>query len=497
MEIRDLNNLLQDKKSLSVTLVLSVLYVIPIMIADYDYLDDIGRNQFGYGWHHDGRFLSTLLGKIWSLNDAIVSIFPYSLIASALVLGFTGYILVSLLGIEKDRLVKWSSLFIITAPVYLGNLVFKFDCLPMSLSLLAVVFPYIFYDTRVKFFIVSTVGVFISLGLYQASATVYLIAGSIFLIQGLINHEWKKFFIKTLVISASFLLAFVLYTLALKILKLEVSRAEFIFGKSNMGSLLSYNNSLFFERIGIILRSGYYKYYVIAFCSISLLGLLYALFSAKDKLKYWYSFPMIIIIIAVNFWLISGVNIFLVNAGWDLRSFCGLGCFLVLCAAFNKHLKVAILEKLGRFSMAVLVFFSFILVAQFGKSLNYQTQFQNDFIAEIKPYVTEKPIKKIGMIGTLPVAPRSYYSRSIYPIFENLQSSHIGQFSYWAVPILNINGAFDNLEVLDTKDMVCNGELIKHSRFCNIRRVGDDTLILDFNKNECSVQDQGNAGPKQ
>ena len=183
MKIKELAPLLQEKKSLYITLILSVFYVIPLIIADYDYLDDYGRNLFGYGWQHDGRFIATLLSKIWSLNTDTFSIFPFSTILSALILGFTGFLLTHLFNIEKDKTIKWSSLLIVTMPTFLGNLVFKFDCLPMSLSLLVVVLPYLFYNSWFKFFIASVIGIFLSLGLYQSGATCYFIVGSLFIIK--------------------------------------------------------------------------------------------------------------------------------------------------------------------------------------------------------------------------------------------------------------------------------------------------------------------------
>src|SRR5690606_27740425 len=163
MKLEELNDLLRDKKSLYITLVLSVVYIIPLLIANYDYLDDYGRNLYGYGWQHDGRFISTVLSKIWSLNNANLSIFTFSLIISVLILGFTGYILTYLFKLEINRTIKLTSLLIITMPTFLGNLVFKFDCLPMSLSLLVIVFPFLFYNSSLKFFILSVLGIFLSL----------------------------------------------------------------------------------------------------------------------------------------------------------------------------------------------------------------------------------------------------------------------------------------------------------------------------------------------
>jgi hypothetical protein len=485
MRIKELDSLLQDKKSLFITLLLSVIYVLPIMTADYDYLDDFGRNLFGYGWQHDGRFIATLLGKLWSLNSAVFSIYPFSLLLSAIVLGFTGYLLVSILKIEENKLVKWSSMLIITAPGFLGNLVFKYDCLPMSLSLFVVVFPFIFYQHRLKFIIASVIGVFLSFGLYQSSSTVFFIIGSIFLIQEIIGNNWKGFFYNFIIIITSFVAAFICYLIVLKLWNLQISsRASFIITEANFTELLAKNNERFFDMVSLMLRSGNYEYYVVLLLIFTLLGFGYFIYSGKNKLKNLLVLPLILIIIITSFWLISGVNILLVNSYWDLRTFCGLGFFLILCVYFHKYLKGTI-KKVSRVSIAILVFFSFVLIAQFGKVLTTQTQFQNDFITEIKPYTGNKNIKNIGIIGTLTVAPKNYFSYSQFPLFANLLQSPIGQFSSWNKEVMNINGAFNEINIITSNDLKCKGTLIKDSKFYNIRMLNSDTLILDFNRSKC------------
>src|SRR5690606_31010545 len=119
--------------------------------------------------------------------------------------------------------VKFTSLLVITMPTFLGNLVFKFDCLPMSLSLLAIVFPFLFYKSSLKFFLLSVAGIFVSLGLYQSSATCYFMVGSLFLIQALLDTNWKLFFNRFFVFIASFGIAFLGYIFIVKVGKLPVS----------------------------------------------------------------------------------------------------------------------------------------------------------------------------------------------------------------------------------------------------------------------------------
>ncbi len=483
MKIKELEPLLKEKKSLYITLVLSVIYIIPLLIADYDYLDDFGRNLYGYGWQHDGRFIATLLAKLWSLNSAAFSIFPFSLIFSALIMGFTGYLLTYFFDLEKNKIIKWSSLLIATMPTFLGNLVFKFDCLPMSLSLLTIVFPYLFYNSRVKFFILSVTGIFLSLGLYQSSATCYFIVGSLFLIQALLNANWKVFFTQSILFISSFFLAFLGYMAVVKFAELPVSnRIETILGKEHFIELLTANNEIFLQRLDLLFNSGNYRYIILFFCTVSAFGFVYYICSNfKNLTKIVVLLPILFIVI-INFWLISSVNIILKESYWDLRTFCGLGFLLIIIVFFQKYLKGMLLD-LSRFTTFLVVAFSFVLMAQFGRVLTNQNQFQHTIVNDLKVHFKDETIKKVVLIGTLKIAPKNEFAYFKFPLFKNILGSPIGQFSVWSKDALNVNGMLAKVKIIPTADLVCKGEIIDRTQYYYVRRLDAETLIIDFNKN--------------
>ncbi len=486
MKIKELAPLFEDKKSLYITLILSVVYIIPLVIADYDYLDDYGRNLYGYGWQHDGRFIATLFAKLWSLNSANFSIFPFSTILSALILGFTGYLLTHLFDIEKDRTIKWSSLLILTMPTFLGNLVFKFDCLPMSLSLLVIVFPFLFYKSTLKFFIFSILGIFISLGLYQSSATCYFIVGSLFLIQALLDTNWKLLFSRFFFFIASFLIAFLGYITIVKVGDLPVSnRTETILGTEHFFDLLIANNQIFLQRLDLLLFSGNYYYIVIFFILVSFMGILSYVYYNEKKIKKIIVLPLVILILVINVWFISSINIILKESYWDLRTFCGLGFLLINISFFQNYLK-GYFVYLSSFASFLVIAFSFILMAQFGRILTNQNQFQQAVVHDLTPHFQDGSIKKIGFIGTLPIAPKNQFVYYKFPLFTNLLGSPIGQFSAWTKDALNINGMLTNVEVVSSDDFVCKGELIEATRYYHVRKVDNETLVIDFNKNACN-----------
>lgn len=170
-----------DQKSLLILGLISSIYILPIVLADVPYLDDLGRNIYSYGWQHDGRFLATVLGVLWSFGSEIHSLAPYFTFLSAWVLAFTGLLFTNILQIEQGKIVKWSALLLVISPFFLGNYIFQFDALPMALSMLVVVLPFVFIHRGIYFFIGSILGIWACLGLYQNSVLTYFIIGGYFL----------------------------------------------------------------------------------------------------------------------------------------------------------------------------------------------------------------------------------------------------------------------------------------------------------------------------
>ena len=127
-----------------------------------------------------------------------------------------------------------------------------------------------------------------------------------------------------------------------------------------------------------------------------------------------------------------------------------------------------------------------MLMAQFGRILTNQNQFQQAVVNDLTYHLKNETIQKVGFIGTLPIAPRNEFVYYKFPLFTNLLGSPIGQFSAWTKDALNINGMLTNVEVFSTDDFVCKGELIETTRYYHVRKIDKETLVIDFNKNACN-----------
>lgn len=142
-------NFIFNKKYFYLFLGLGILYVLPIILANNYYTDDMARITHGGGWHHDGRFIATHLARIFSFSSKITALYPYSLIVASGVVILSGMIVTYVLDLDS----KWTlaPLFILISPFLLENLAYRFDALYMCLSILLAVIPFLYWKKR-RFF---------------------------------------------------------------------------------------------------------------------------------------------------------------------------------------------------------------------------------------------------------------------------------------------------------------------------------------------------------
>lgn len=161
-------------KSIIPLWVIGIFYILPILITNNLYYDDIGRSIYGYfSWGIDGRPLADLFFSIINLGSPATDIAPYPQIVSILMMTTLCYFMHKAL--NPDRKLGWL-LFtpIFLSPFFIQNLAFRFDSLTMTLSIAIAALPLFFMKKgNLKLLTVSAFSVFASLSLYQASLSVF------------------------------------------------------------------------------------------------------------------------------------------------------------------------------------------------------------------------------------------------------------------------------------------------------------------------------------
>ncbi|WP_313355459.1 glucosyltransferase domain-containing protein [Kosakonia cowanii] len=136
-----LNNIKQDRYVLLVSFIFLFLFSLPFAIHGNYFVDDWLRSESGAsGWEANGRPLASTIMALLSLSEnyfgagVVSDLFPSSLFAMSLMMLASGYLIADKLNI-KNTFIKFIVIVLPTAnQFWIGNLVFRFDSLIMSIS---------------------------------------------------------------------------------------------------------------------------------------------------------------------------------------------------------------------------------------------------------------------------------------------------------------------------------------------------------------------------
>ena len=140
-------------KYLLYLLILSLLYVFPIILADRYYNDDLSRSLLGASeWNGDGRPLTELIMLLINFGRPLADISPLPLMMSTVLLSYsiTQYIKHNhLLKTDKKDcfLLLYAGFLVIANPFLIPDLSYKFDCLTMVLS---ICLPFLAYSVTLN-----------------------------------------------------------------------------------------------------------------------------------------------------------------------------------------------------------------------------------------------------------------------------------------------------------------------------------------------------------
>ena len=169
----------RNKFVLSLILGVYLLVNINISLAEYPYIDDIGRQVLGYtGFsEHYSRYLSEFSARLIQGGTHLTDPGLTTNIISAFILTFASTILLFVLFPSKKvtPVLALASTVIGINPWFLEPLSFRFDNPFMSLSILVSILPFIFWESRKLFSICSVVCIYLMCNSYQASSGIYIL----------------------------------------------------------------------------------------------------------------------------------------------------------------------------------------------------------------------------------------------------------------------------------------------------------------------------------
>ncbi|WLD23444.1 glucosyltransferase domain-containing protein [Flavobacterium dauae] len=482
MKIKEFNELLKDKRSLNLTLIISVFYVLPLLIANVYYSDDHSRILFGHGWNHDARFVNNWITKITSFSNFTFSLYPYSLILSALVLGFTGYVLCEIWGIEKERKFKWSSLLLLISPFYLANLPYRYDVFFMSLSIFFMVVPFVFFFNKKRFVTVSGICFFLTLGLFQPSVSIFFSLGIVYLYNYFEKNELKNLIISFLLMILSFAIGGLLYYLTKTVLNLGVNdyRMELILLQPGFKQVIIEKFLVFLEIWSLLYNNKFYYILLISFLLLPIISLIDLFF---EKKTFFYIIKALIgrfLLILTALILILGPNLFIKAEYLPLRALPGLGAFMFSMVYFSRNIK-GVFFRIFRILMMLNTIFCFNLMTQTSNALQFQKEYQEMFVYDLNSVVRTYHIKKMMFKGDISYARKSYKILEQFPFIKTIVLKEIGQNAWFSKDVISFSGLQETIEFIPYTELKKESELIFKSYVYNLYKIENGFFMIEFN----------------
>ncbi|EPB1862547.1 glucosyltransferase domain-containing protein [Escherichia coli] len=168
-------NPLNNKRSIiffATLLTLCVVYVLPIILADRLYIDDILRSQTGKTrWWVNARPLADSVMEWMNFNGTnIVDVSPLNLLLAILIFSYCSFLYYQRnMQCFRPLIGSFMMFLVVANPFMLENLSYKFDVLPMVLSISVLLIPFIFLSNVYILSVVAIICIVSSLCLYQAS----------------------------------------------------------------------------------------------------------------------------------------------------------------------------------------------------------------------------------------------------------------------------------------------------------------------------------------
>ena len=410
-----------------------MLFVLPIILSDSLYMDDKYRLIDGdFVWEDEGRYLTTLIFQLLSLNaQHVFNFFPLTLIIGIVFFSYAIYYVTEKLNI-KSTILNISPLFLIICnPFFLQNLSYQFDSIAHLFSIGLILISF-FYENKNKNkeILVSILLITCSAFLYQPSINIYIIlycANVIFNIQNKEESLIKYTMRSAIIYISGTLLYYIIYTLQFKYIFEKIYERNKMINISDL--FQSYELST--KTLIFILKSFYGKpiFYIICFLSIVLIfTILKKIYKEIKKENNTVSHKIInsIIYLVIPILIYSslwGPFILLHEKFFNPRDYVVIGSILMLLSysliLTNKKynlIKVSIqfLILLNFFSMSYL----------YGNILNYDNKYItyiNDNISrDMEKYHNQVDGKKIFVFGRQGVSRYAKMTLDNNPYFKIL-----------------------------------------------------------------------------
>lgn len=443
---------LSKERMVFVILLCAFMYILPLMVANTPFVDDIYRSQSGViGWKGLGRPLAELVMLLLNFNLThyfIVDLSPLPLLLSALVLSLSAFRLINYFGIKWEAASVLPFAFVIFNPFFIHNLAYKFDCLPMALGVAASVFAFTF-DIRRDWRNLCILGglIFSSLALYQPSANVYLALVCLSVMLGVMAlSSLRQIFLqaagKVAIFVAVYVGYFICFSIASRFAKNAggSSRSELVsFDLSGLNSI--YHNVLELNTLVRTLYDGKLLLLSILVLIIAILGLVKMAFNYGRQAssgKIFLPLAILLLVMFVAAFLSSiGPLLLLKNPFVMPRAMTGYAIFLVMvfCSVF--YLFGTKLRWPAYLLGGLAIAYSFVCMSAFSNAIKLQYDFDTKVVSSIYDHLqSDKQLLSVDRVMATGVSAQTLEVKNIIKAFPYLNYMVAPMYDWTATVML-------------------------------------------------------------
>ncbi|MBD2782396.1 glucosyltransferase domain-containing protein [Xenorhabdus szentirmaii] len=460
----------------------SIVFCFPIILADVYFRDDIPRAIYSFiGLSKLGRPIADFTYSIITGFNPGVDISPLPLILSSVILAIISFLL-------SKKVFQCTGIFgllvstpIISSPFFLQNLSYKYDNLPMTLSVLFSTMPFfINRDNKLKFYLLSTILLIMALCSYQTAINIYF---CLIFVTNIIYFQNNNFSFKAIIEQINFfaplLSAIVIYKLI--ILNLFIDSQGM--GRSSLANINNIiNNIIKFNDDIIQLVKSDILYLIIPIILIVFFNSICNLY--KNKNHFFLSIAIFLISIILSYLSIGGISILLDEGIAGPRSYMSFGIFLSLIFYLSIKTNSNTLKYLSISFIILLISFMYSYSYAYGNALktqrNYEMVIVNNLFNRLSE-INHDNKKKVFISGSIKT-PK--LTDSIY--YMNSSMRRLNPLSEWSTRFivssydLNVDWSWGEYE--EMKNSSRNGEydLVYKNNNYTIYKTKDGNLFVIF-----------------
>ncbi|MGF6152138.1 glucosyltransferase domain-containing protein [Pseudomonas fluorescens] len=360
-------------------LLATLVYVLPLILVDYYYIDDNWRSlAAGTGWAGQGRLLVELFYNALSFTSGAPDMFPLPLLIATLAMAFA----LTKLTMHYYKTPTVSCCLVLLPlwynPFFLQNLSYQYDGPATALSLVAVMYAVAFqHKAGVVQLLVSGALLAVGLSLYQLSINVFLGLCCIEFVRGLDNKDSLTRLLSMAGVKAVQLVAGLIIYFLLAYPLMTHERLDMIPFNASGLMLIQNNIGVLIGKIGLLFQGGNrWLAWLVVVCAVVGGGLVgrNIIQGKETSLNKMLLFFLYVLMVLFLVFLVSGSALLFRFFNEGARTLMGFGVLLAFLFYLAHQGVVTVNTRLGVVLLVPLLSMLSMSYA-YGRVLNLQKEF--------------------------------------------------------------------------------------------------------------------------